>query len=60
VVLGAPGLSLTPRSTHKATVYRTYHDFTSGKGTPIATGTIRLERTPVADWADVNMDGADM
>ncbi|KAK4245017.1 L-tyrosine decarboxylase [Corynascus novoguineensis] len=58
VKLDAAGLGLTPGSTHKATVYSTYDDFKSGQGKPIATGTIKLERSPFADWDDINMDGA--
>ncbi|SPO00097.1 uncharacterized protein DNG_02949 [Cephalotrichum gorgonifer] len=58
VNLGVPGLGLTRGSTHRATVYKTYNDFLK-RGRSIATGTVKLERGPVAGWHDVNMDGAE-
>ncbi|KAL8393901.1 hypothetical protein RB595_003599 [Gaeumannomyces hyphopodioides] len=59
VSLGAPGLSLQPEVTHRASVYKTYEEYKSGKGTPIATGTVSVGNTVFADWSDVNMDPAE-
>lgn len=59
VSLGAPGLSLKPEVTHRASVYKSYDEYKSGKGTPIATGTVSVGDTVFADWGDVNMDPAE-
>ncbi|KAL8284400.1 hypothetical protein RB597_001861 [Gaeumannomyces tritici] len=59
VSLGAPGLSLKPEVTHRASVYKTYEEYKSGTGKPIATGTVSVGDTVFADWGDVNMDPAE-
>ncbi|KXH51499.1 hypothetical protein CNYM01_07651 [Colletotrichum nymphaeae SA-01] len=56
--LEAPGFSLKKGFDHKASVYKTYEEAKSGKGEPIATGTISIGDAVFADWDDVNMDPA--
>lgn len=60
VDLGAPGFGLKEGVQHRASVYSTYEEATSGTVAPLATGTISVGDTIFADWADVNMDPNDM